>query len=184
MKTVKRNQSKKRIIAIALSITFILSFLPGGWPNPVQPIIAQGEIEIYREVIYHITPDSCNGAITQATWNYTGSLDGYSFPRGEPEVAICTNWIAQAKVRVYFSGTLENLEKGTFYATLTGESNPNLGFNKGLRAKLEIDQGTGTGGLEGICGGGMIKGLEAAPGDKSEAKYKFELWFGEDCQER
>jgi hypothetical protein len=118
--------------------------------------------------------------LSHSTWMFNGSLNGYSYPLGEISDFKCSEELAQAKVTVRFSGGLDSLEKGSFRAILDGATSPGIGSEKDLRADLEIIQGTGNGGLEGICGKGSIIG-SVGPGSFAEAEYRFELLFGEEC---
>jgi hypothetical protein len=176
---IRKNNFKKVSAGIFITILVSLVLIPS--------LVAaegntKGEIKMDRKNDYFATPDSITGVFTESTWQYKGDMQGYTYVLREPIHVIVTSWLAQAKVEVKFIGTIGDSEQGTFKAYLAGETNPNLGYNKGLRAKLTVIEGSGTGGLVGICGGGTVKGLEPAPGQISNATYEYQFQFGEACE--
>lgn len=173
----KRN-FKKVSASILLTSLVAIFVIP-----PIFPVQyderATGHLKISKNNIpYFEVIDKHTGLFTQALWQYNGTFQGYHYPL-DTEIVSVTQWYATSKVRVMFSGTVGDSEKGQFQAIVAGESNPNQGYPNKFRAKLEIIPGSGTGGLKGICGSGTMTGEEQDEGKESTGTYDFHYSFTE-----
>lgn len=75
-----------------------------------------------------------------------------------------------------FWGTLEGFEPGSFsFITHNVVDRSNLPATQ-FEAKFVVVEGTGSGGLEGICGGGTLRTVGAG------TEYNYTFRFGKDCK--
>ena len=169
---------------LATSIALILS--TAGLMTIAQPRTADAGAEI--KAVGTLTTTLLNPDIAQRTQGnlvvlsryalstYGGSLQGKTLTlqtvvREDP-VGFQTN-------TGQFWGTLEGFEPGSFsFIVHNVVDRSNLPATP-FEAKFVVVEGTGSGGLEGICGGGTLK-TDGTPGAATEYAYTFR--FGKDCK--
>lgn len=173
---------------LATSVALILS--TAGLVTIAQPRAAGAGAEI--KAVGTLTTTLLNPDIAQRTQGnlvvlsryalstYGGSLQGKTLTlqtvvREDP-VGFQTN-------TGQFWGTLEGFEPGSFsfivHNVVDRSGCPCPPGFAPFDAKFVVVKGTGSGGLEGICGGGTLK-TDGTPGAATEYNYTFR--FGKDCK--
>lgn len=148
-------------------------------PTPIQPM-GKGDIEFINEIACLDSKTPTN-LFTQCFYKYHGTLEGTTAYLETLQEYI-RPWGIESKVRMTFSGSVNESKPGVFTAIISGIYNPSLDYPRPFRARFNIVEGSGAGGLEGICGSGEIIGEVPAPEiGNLTAEYNIQISFGKDC---